>query len=326
MSRPLRIEYPGAWYHIMNRGRRSESIFIEEQDYLLFLDLLKEIKELWNVNIAAYCLMTNHYHILLQTPDANLSRAMRHLNSIYTQRFNKAHSFDGSLFRGRYKSVLVCDDSHLLELVRYIHKNPVKASMVKDMKDYKWSSHKGYLSYSKTWHWLHKDYIFSKLTPKKKGRLKPFIKFMEKDASEEIKRFFSLKNLPSIFGSESFITHIKEEFYFKKKSFEVPESKKLAPDADIIIQEVCKYYDVFLKDLFITKRGWFNKPRNIAIYLIRFMRSEQLLKIAEIFNIKGYSTVSSAIQRVGDLRKKDKKIRKEIDSIIKKIYKGQMKT
>ena len=93
----------------------------------------------------------------------------------------------------------------------------------------------------------------------------------------------------------------------------------------MIIQEVCKYYDVFLKDLFITKRGWFNKPRNIAIYLIRFMRSERLLKIAEIFNIKGYSTVSNAIQRVRALRKKNKKICKEIDSIIKKIYKSQMK-
>lgn len=81
----------------MNHGRRSEPVFLEKQDYLLFLDLLKEIKELWNVNIAAYCLMTNHYHILIQTPDANISRAMRHLNSIYTQRFNKRHGFDGSL-------------------------------------------------------------------------------------------------------------------------------------------------------------------------------------------------------------------------------------
>ncbi|MCP4022889.1 MAG: transposase, partial [Desulfobacteraceae bacterium] len=92
--------------------------------------------------------MTNHYHILIQTPDANISRAMRHINSIYTQRFNKKHGFDGPLFRGRFKSVLVCEDSHLFELVRYIHKNPVRASMVADMADYRWSSYKGYLSYS----------------------------------------------------------------------------------------------------------------------------------------------------------------------------------
>ena len=91
----------------MNRGRRSESIFHQNQDYLIFFGLLKQSKELWNIKIAAYCLMTNHYHLLIQTPDANISRVMRHINSIYTQQFNKAHGFDGSIFRGRYKSVLV---------------------------------------------------------------------------------------------------------------------------------------------------------------------------------------------------------------------------
>ena len=168
MSRPLRIEYPGAWYHVMNRGRRSESIFLDKHDYLMFIDLLIEVSGMCNVNIAAYCLMTNHYHILLQTPDGNISRCMRHLNSVYTQKYNKRHGFDGQLFRGRYKSILVCNDSHLLQLIRYIHKNPVKAGMVKDMPDYEWSSYKGYLSYANKWKWLHKDYIFSMITPKKR--------------------------------------------------------------------------------------------------------------------------------------------------------------
>ncbi|HDL07657.1 MAG TPA: transposase, partial [Desulfobacteraceae bacterium] len=120
MSRPLRIELPGAWYHVMNRGRRSESIFSDKHDYLMFIKLLIEISEMWNVNIAAYCLMTNHYHIWLQPPEVIGSRCKRHLNSVYTQRYNKRYGFDGQLFRGRYKSILVCDDSHLLELVRYI--------------------------------------------------------------------------------------------------------------------------------------------------------------------------------------------------------------
>ncbi len=222
MSRPLRIEYPDAWYHIMNRGRRSEPVFLKTKDYLMFLDLLKQCKELWGINIGAYCLMTNHYHLLIQTPDANISRVMRHLNSIYTQRFNRTHGYDGPLFRGRYKSVLVCDDSYLLELIRYIHKNPVRASMVKDMDDYRWSSYKGYLSYSKTWNWLSKELIFSMLTPKRKGRLKPFIDFMKKDDSDKIKRFFSLKHLPSLFGPENIITQIKETYYFEKKSREIP--------------------------------------------------------------------------------------------------------
>ncbi|MCP3923850.1 MAG: transposase, partial [Desulfobacterales bacterium] len=169
MTRPLRIEYPGAWYHVMNRGRRSDDIFVDKKDYQSFVNLLKESIEMWNINISAFCLMGNHYHILFQTPKGNLSRVMRHINSIYTQRFNQRHGLDGSLFRGRYKSILVHHDSYLLELARYIHQNPVKAGMVGEMKEYSWSSYKGYLSYSKSWEWLKKDTVFSMITKKKKG-------------------------------------------------------------------------------------------------------------------------------------------------------------
>ena len=98
MSRPLRIQYPDAWYHVMNRGRRAEAIFRGKKDYIAFIKLLKETAELWNLRISAYCLLKNHYHLLVQTPDANLSRCMRHINGVYTQRFNKAHHIDGQLF------------------------------------------------------------------------------------------------------------------------------------------------------------------------------------------------------------------------------------
>ncbi|WDN89078.1 hypothetical protein BuS5_02046 [Desulfosarcina sp. BuS5] len=323
MSRPLRIKYPGAWYHVMNRGMRSESIFLDKHDYLMFIDLLIEVSEMCNVNIAAYCLMTNHYHILLQTPDGNISRCMRHLNSVYTQKYNKRHGFDGQLFRGRYKSILVCNDSHLLQLIRYIHKNPVKAGIVKDMPDYEWSSYKGYLSYANKWKWLHKDYIFSMITPKKRGRLKSFIEFMRKDDSEEVIRLFSLKKLPSFFGPESFITGIKEKYYFKKKSYEVPESKNLAPASDSIISAVCENYDVSFNELLITRRGVFNEPRNIAVYLLRQMRGENLNNIGELFNIKTYSTVSSILRRVSRLKKYDGKIKKRIGKIQGNINKCQ---
>jgi len=244
--------------------------------HLKYIILLIEASEIYNVNVAAYCLMKNHYHILLQTPDGNISRCMRHLNSVYTQRYNRRHGLDGQLFRGRYKSILVCNDSHLLQLMRYIHKNPVKADMVKGMSDYEWSSYKGYLSYAKKWNWLHKDYIFSMITPKKRGRLKPFIEFMQKDDSEEVTRLFSLKKLPSFFGPESFITGIKEKYYFKKKSYEVPESKRLSPTFDSIISAVCEHYDVSFNELLITRRGIFNEPRNIAVYLLRQIRGESL--------------------------------------------------
>jgi len=107
MSRPLRIEYPGAWYHVMNRGRRSEKIYFNNSDRESFIKVLQESSELWNIRIAAYCLMSNHYHLLVQTPEGNLSCGMRYINGVYTQRFNRSHKKEGKLFRGRYKAVLV---------------------------------------------------------------------------------------------------------------------------------------------------------------------------------------------------------------------------
>ena len=130
MSRSLRIEYQEAWYHVMNRGRRSETIFSDEADYISFIELMKDTSKMFNLRVSAYCLMSNHYHILLQTPGGNLSRCMRHINGIYTQRYNSRHHTDGQLFRGRFKSILVEADSYLLGLVKYIHRNPLQAGIV----------------------------------------------------------------------------------------------------------------------------------------------------------------------------------------------------
>ena len=127
MSCPLRIEYPDAWHHAMNRGTRSESIFLSSDDYLRFLQVLEDGSVRWNVRIAAFRLMPNHYHLLVQTPDANLSRFMRHVDGVYTQRFNRAHRRGRSLFRGCYKAIVVEAERYLLELVRYIHRNPLRA-------------------------------------------------------------------------------------------------------------------------------------------------------------------------------------------------------
>ena len=120
MSRPLRIEYPGAWYHVMNRGRRREKIFYEDKDYQLFLDLLGNLQDLYDLEIHAYSLMPNHYHCLVRTPRSNLGRAMRHLDGVYTQKFNRLYKSDGAIFRGRYKAILVEEDTYVTELVRYI--------------------------------------------------------------------------------------------------------------------------------------------------------------------------------------------------------------
>lgn len=319
MSRPLRIEYPGAWYHIMNRGRRLESIFSDENDYAIFIELLIEISEMWNAQIAAYCLMTNHYHLLVQTPDGNISRCMRHLNSLYTQRYNRRHGYDGPLFRGRYKSILVSDDSYMLQLVRYIHRNPVRSGIVREMQKYPWSSYKGYLSFAKKWNWLHKDYIFNTITSKKRGRLKAFIAFMQQEDTPAVTRLFSKKNLPSLFGPERFISQIRESYYLKKNSYEVPESRRLAPGPDAIIGAVCEYYKVGFDDLLISRRGFFNTPRNLAIYLLRQIRGDDLNSIKKLFQIKTYSTVSSIVQKTAHRNTTDRKIRRDIKALKSKI-------
>jgi len=178
MSRPLRIEYEDAWYHVMNRGRRNENIFADKKDYEILVELLKESIDMWGVNISAYCLMPNHYHMLIQTLLANISRTMRHINGVYTQRYNKKHGDDGQLFRGRYKSILVDGNSYLLQLVRYIHRNPIKAGIVDSMSRYKWSSHKAYLSSAEQWDWLNKDIIYKFLSKNKKEWIKKYRKFI----------------------------------------------------------------------------------------------------------------------------------------------------
>jgi putative transposase len=127
MSRPLRIQFPGAWYHVMNRGANKQITFQDDNDRKDFLGLLKAIHYRYKIEVHAYCLMNNHYHLMLRINSANLSQAMRHLNGVYTQRYNCRHNIDGPLFRGRYKSILVDAENYLLRLSRYIHLNPVSA-------------------------------------------------------------------------------------------------------------------------------------------------------------------------------------------------------
>ena len=130
MARPLRIQYEGACYHIMNRGLERRNIFLNNQHRKTFLNLLSEVSERFKVDIHAYCLMNNHYHLLLTTHLANLDLVMRHLNSIYTLRFNRDVKRDGTLFRGRYKSILIERERYFLNVSRYIHKNPSSAKIV----------------------------------------------------------------------------------------------------------------------------------------------------------------------------------------------------
>ena len=144
MARPLRIQYPGAWYHVMNRGGARRTIFEELTHYRLFLDVVAAARETYSVSVHAYCLMSNHYHLLVRTPLGNLAKCMRHVDGVFTQRINRLVGADGALFRGRYRSILIEADVYLLNVSRYIHLNPVAAKLAVQPQDYPWSSYRAY--------------------------------------------------------------------------------------------------------------------------------------------------------------------------------------
>ncbi len=323
MSRPLRIQYPDAWYHVMNRGRRGESVFLDEQDYSVFIELLKEVVDMYKVRVAAYCLIPNHYHLLIQTPGGDLARCMRHLNGIYTQRFNRAHHCDGQLFRGRYKSILLDADRYLLELVRYIHRNPLEAGLVKELNKYAWSSHKGYLSNAKKWNWLHKSFILSLFAKDRREGINTYKKFILMESPEEINRIFSQSKFPSILGSESFINRVKEKFFHKKRHDEIPESRRLASEAEKIKKAICKAYGIEESSLLSSRRGVLNEPRNVAMFLFRRLRGEKLEEIGRQFGISKYSSVSSAIEKMKRAISADRKLRVRVKNIEKTLYNSQ---
>lgn len=305
MSRPLRIEYPDAWYHVMNRGRRSETIYFDDRDYQLFLTILGEAVGLWNVNICGYCLMPNHYHLLIQTPDANLSRCMRHINGVYTQRFNRRHVLDGSLFRGRFKSILIGDDNYLIQLLRYICFNPVKAGIVKTPGAYPWSCYSDYLSDHPQYQWLNRDLLSERFQVKKQKGKYENEELVSRSASVEIEQFLGKKNLPSILGSKKFVDQIRIQYVDSIAREEKPAVQDLALDSKQIVSMVCQHFGLEQNDILQQKRGVTNTPRDLAIYLIRRESMCKEKEIAQLFNFSGYSGVSTAIERISNLLQKD---------------------
>ena len=161
MSRPLRIEFAGALYHVTSRGNERREIFFSEEDRAAFLSILGEVVGRFTWRCHAYCLMTNHYHLLVETPDANLSKGMRQLNGVYTQYINRTHTRVGHLFQGRFKGILVQKEAYLLELARYIVLNPLRAGMVADPGAWPWSSYRGTVGAEEEPAFLTTDWLLS---------------------------------------------------------------------------------------------------------------------------------------------------------------------
>jgi REP-associated tyrosine transposase len=301
MARPLRIQYPGAWYHIMNRGARHQDIFLNDSDRREFLRLLKDTIEMWQIEVHAFSFLSNHYHLLISTPLGNLSRAMRHIDGVFAQRFNLRHNFDGSLFRGRYKAILVEKDNYLLEVFRYIHLQSVRAGICKKPEDHIWTSHRDYLSRQTSEPWLRKDIILSLFGPKKPDHLKLLDRFVKKGIPPEVDEFYNRQRISPIFGSKDFVQRIKEKYIAPDTvSHEIPDGKIFHSfiSIDIIIPIVCERFNIPISVIRNSVRGKRNEARNTAIYLARKVGGHSLKDIAAFFGSMTYSGVNSAISRV----------------------------
>jgi putative transposase len=221
MSRPLRLEFPDALYHLTSRGDRREDIYEDDMDRGAFLDVLSSVIEQFNWTCYAYCLMSNHYHLLVQTPDANLSKGMRQLNGVYTQAYNRRHNKTGHLFQGRYKSILVDEDSYLLELSRYIVLNPVRAGMTRRVDQWKWSSYLAMVGEDIVPGWLASDYLLSQFSVQRKTAIRKYMAFVQDGLRRD--SIWAQLNNQIYLGDQKFIDSLQQE---KEKDLQIPKIQK----------------------------------------------------------------------------------------------------
>ena len=323
MARPLRIEYSGAYYHVMNRGQSRRSIFIEDQGRQTFLDLLADITRLWKVEIHAYCLMDNHYHLLLSTPTAGLARPMRHLDGIYTQKFNRVHHRDGPLFRGRYKAILIDAEEYFLSVVRYIHKNPLGSGVVSNIDRYRWSSHWGYLNKRQCAEWLDTRSVLSRL-----GGLKAYQRFMHEEIEEEVEEFYQGPYQKPVLGSKEFIGRVKQRLGDKARvEEEKPESRRIfSPGLDEIVQATARGYEKSVEELKRRKRGRENEARMVAIYLGRQLGGHKHEEIGKTVGLGKASSVSSAYLLMKERVATEKQLQQRVRKIEEALTKSKKRT
>jgi REP element-mobilizing transposase RayT len=217
MSRPLRIEYSGAVYHITSRGNERKAVFRSDQDRMNFLNTLQHVKKRYNWICHAYCLMDNHYHLLIETPDGNLAIGMRQLNGVYTQLFNKLHGRAGHLFQGRYKSILIQKDSHLLEVCRYVVLNPVRAKMAEAPEAWKWSSYRATAGREAAHPCLTVEWVLGQFGGKRAAAEKEYRQFVGRGIGKTI--WHEVRG-QAILGEESFADRLADRL---KKHKDVPE-------------------------------------------------------------------------------------------------------
>lgn len=224
MARPLRIEFAGALYHVTARGDRQEDIYLDDEDRRDFLDILGSVHQRFNWLIHAYCLMDNHYHLLVETPDGNLSQGMRQLNGVYTQNSNRRHRRVGHVFQGRYKAILVQKESYLLELARYIVLNPVRARMVRKTEEWPWSSYRDTADLRESPAWLMTDWILSAFGKRKSRAMEKYREFV-REGKQQPSPWEYLRNQVFL-GDERYVEDIRQKIDTDRDLSEIPKSQR----------------------------------------------------------------------------------------------------
>ena len=325
MTRPLRIEFEGAWYHVMNRGANRQAVFASERDRLAFLALLGEVSEIFAVEVHVFCLMGNHYHLLLHTPRGNLGRAMRHLNGVYTQRHNRAAGRDGPLFRGRYKAILLDADAWLMQVSRYVHRNPLQARLVARLDRYRWSSYRAYIGETPAPDWLCTETILDLFG--KRQRASRYRQYVAAGDDAEIKDFYGTARIVPVLGDAPFREQAAARARPAGDDKEIPGARRLTarPGVERIIEVTANAFGVAPAALGTARRGRGaeNAPRLVAMALCRNPGGFTLKEIAGAFGVSHYSTVSVAASRLKGRLAKDPVLRNLVDGITKALHSGQ---
>jgi len=316
MARQWRIEYEGALYHVLSRGNEGRSIFLDDEDCSVLLEALEQLSNRFEIDICAYVLMTTHYHLLLQTKRANLSRSMQWFGTTYTRRFNVRHNRTGHLFQGRFKSILVEDDSYLMRLSCYIHRNPLRAGMVRRLVVYPWSSYMAY-AYGKTPpNWLKTDLILKQIEGKDKQ--KGYREIVQKYSREE-KRIFEDMRHGLFFGSKGFIDRIRSEYLGEKAGKEVPEGVRTGSrehDPRVLLKKGAEVLNFDIDELRSSRRISQKEKdsRDLLIYLLREMCSNRAYEIGALFGL-GYSSVSRRVSIIQSRIGKERKLQKRYNRL-----------
>jgi len=275
MARPLRLEFTGALYHVTSRGDGREDIYLSDEDRLAWLETLGQVCTRFNWVCHAYCQMTNHYHIVIETPDANLSRGMRQLNGVYTQLFNRSHARVGHVFQGRFKAILVEKDSYLLELARYVVLNPLRAKMVRRLEQWPWSSFAATCGRVQKPDWLQTDYLLSQFAAQRARAIAKYVAFV-----------YEGKGLDSVWahlqgqiylGSESFIKKMQTEIEKKPNLLEIPRAQRRA-----LARELADYANTY--------------ERDDAVALAYLSGHHTMAAVANHFDVH-YTTVSRLVKK-----------------------------